>query len=481
MMFDERSKKMAKLSQTTIVSILFVALAWSFTAQARAQCGELTWLKAIQEALDANQALAAARQALDAQHKEVAITRAEMLPRLTGGGSGLISSGATFSASAGVIPEKTTQAAGLLQQTLYNQASIDALGAQKYLYESQRNDYEATRAQTIAGAGQDYVGVLLAEALLAVRQQNVELTEESLEITKSQEEAGAVLFRDVLRWQSQLYADQQGVVTQESAVLITRFKLNQTRNRPAEEVCVLEDLSVERNGFIFASPAVFEITSDDAKATVLRDYLVELGIDRSPEIRGLDAEIRSQERSMKSARRWLIPSLDASLAGAVFLKTSGGGSDVQTGGDTFWQAQGLLTWNILDGGAFIAGMNLEKALLYSLKSQLTEAATALEETIRGTVAIAIASFENIGLSGLQIETATKNYELVNEAYLEGDANFLELLDSQQQRLAAEKAAKLALYGFLSDLLTVEQSINYFPFLEADADARIRELEARLRE
>jgi hypothetical protein len=55
------------------------------------------------------------------------------------------------------------------------------------------------------------------------------------------------------------------------------------------------------------------------------------------------------------------------------------------------------------------------------------------------------------------------------------------LDSQQQRLAAEKAAKLALYGFLSDLLTVEQSINYFPFLEADADARIRELEARLRE
>lgn len=184
---------------------------------------------------------------------------------------------------------------------------------------------------------------------------------------------------------------------------------------------------------------------------------------------------------MKSARRWLIPSLDATVAGAVFLKTGGGGSDVQTSGDTFWQAQGILSWNILDGGAFIAGMNLEKAQLYSLKSERIEAATGLEESIRGTAAIAIASFENIRLSSLQTETAARNYELVNEAYLEGDATFLELLDSQQQFLNAERAAKQALYGFLSDLLSVEQSINYFPFMEADADARVRELEARLQE
>ena len=141
----------------------------------------------------------------------------------------------------------------------------------------------------------------------------------------------------------------------------------------------------------------------------------------------------------------------------------------------------LLSWNILDGGAFISTMNLEKAQLYSLRSERTEAATALEETIRGTAAVAIASFQNIALSTLQSETAARNYELVNEAYLEGDATFLELLDSQQQLLNAEKAAKQALYGFLSDLLTVEQSINYFPFLEADADARVRELEARLRQ
>jgi len=53
--------------------------------------------------------------------------------------------------------------------------------------------------------------------------------------------------------------------------------------------------------------------------------------------------------------------------------------------------------------------------------------------------------------------------------------------SRSPAFNAEKAAKQALYGFLSDLLTVEQWINYFPVMEPDADARIRELEARLRE
>ncbi len=474
---------MAKLMQITLVSVLLIPLAASFTAPVRAQCGELTFLEAIREALDANQALAASRQTLDAQEKEVAIARSSLLPRLTGAGKGLISSGATFSASAGIIPERTSQAIGLLEQTLYDQAAIDTLGAQKHLYDSQQNDYQGVRAQTIAAAGQDYVAVLLAEALLAVQRQNVELTKESVEITKSQEESGAVLYRDVLRWRSQLYADQQGVVTQKSNVLMSRFTLNQVRNRPAEEVCVLEDLTVDDNGFVFSSPVVLEVVSDDAKAALIRDYLVELGTERSPEIRSLDARIRSQGRTMKSARRWLIPSLDASLAGAVFLKTggqgSGGASDERSTGDSFWQAQALLSWNVFDGGYFISSMNLEKAVLYSLQSQRTDVATALEEAVRGTVAVAIASFENIALSQLQTEAATENYQLVNEAYLEGEANFLELLDSQQTLLSAEKAAKQALYGFLADLLTVEQSINYFPFMETDADTRVRELEARL--
>ena len=478
MTFHLRSVQMTKQEKFT-ASLLVFAATLSIGSPVRAECGEVTLVEVVHQALDANQALAAAGHTLDAQEKEVAIKRAGMLPRLNGAGSGVISSGATFSATAGVIPEKTTQAAGVIQQTLYDQSKIDALGSQKHLFRSQQSDYESARADTIAGAGQDYVGLLLSEALLEVQEQNLSLTQESLEITKSQEEAGAVLYRDVLRWQAQVYADQQKVVTQKSSVLTSRFALNQTRNRPSEEVCSLRDLDVESAGFVFSSPVVAEALTDPHRAALLRDYLVDLGIERSPTITSLDAQLRYQERIAKSARRWLIPSLEATAGGAIFLKTGGGGSDVQSSGDTFWQAQGVLSWSILDGGAYISTMNLEKAQLHALQAERTDTATAIEEQVRAAAAVAIASFENIGLSGLQSETANQNYELVNEAYLEGAATFLELLDSQQQRVNAERAARQALYGFLSDLLAVEQSVNYFPFMESDAEARVRELEKRL--
>jgi len=45
-------------------------------------------------------------------------------------------------------------------------------------------------------------------------------------------------------------------------------------------------------------------------------------------------------------------------------------------------------------------------------------------------------------------------------------------------ISANTSARQALYQFLSDLLTLEQSIAYYPFLEEDAEARVRELEGK---
>jgi hypothetical protein len=56
---------------------------------------------------------------------------------------------------------------------------------------------------------------------------------------------------------------------------------------------------------------------------------------------------------------------------------------------------------------------------------------------------------------------------------------LDLIDAQDQLIGANTSARQALYQFLSDLLTLEQSIAYYPFLESDAGTRVRELEAKL--
>ncbi len=466
-------------NQSIAFGLLLVGVVVTLSAPAHAQCGELTFVEAINQALDANQALVAARQTLDAQQKDIAIARSKMIPSLKFTGFGYVMESETYSSNIGLLPARGALGFATVKETLYNHPYIDQLGAQKHLYESQREAYENRRTQTISAAGQGYLGVLLAEALMALQRENLGLTKESLGITQAQESFGEVPYRNVLRWQSQVYGDQQQVVAQKSSLLRSRFRFNQVRNRPTEEVCRLEQLTVEQDGFIFSSEVIAEAISEDEKAAVARDYLVNLGLERSHVLRGLDAEIRAQERQMKAARRWLIPSLNAFGFGSVFASTSGSGSDVKDKGSVFWNVGLALDWNVIEGGSFIATKNQSEAELWSLKSQRNDTATSLEENIRGTVAVAMASFETIGLSTQQAETAAKNYELTAEAYLVGEATLIDVLDAQQLLLSANTAAREALYQFLSDLLTVEQSIDYFPFLEGDAGSRVRELEAKL--
>ena len=453
---SNRSAATGWSSPTILAAILLAAIVGSPSVVARAQCGELSWVEAINQALDANQALVAARQTLDAQQKDIAIARSTMLPDLVFGALGQFSKDRTFSSSAGVVPERTFKVGGEITETLYNQSYIDTLGSQKHVYKSQQYTFENTRNQTIAAAGQDYLGVLLAEALMALNQENVRLTEHSLELTQAQEDSGQVPHRNVLRWQSQLYGAEREVAKQRGSLLASYFRFNQVRNRPAEEICKLDGLTVQNDGFIFANDTISKKLADEKKAALARDYLVSLGLERSPALRSLDAEIKAEHRAMKSARRWLIPSLDAAAAAAAFVKTDGAGSAETQDGELFWQAGLALNWNVLDGGAFIAQMNQSKAEFWSLRSQRSNVAISLEENIRSTAATAMASFTQIGLAELEAKAAKENYALVNEAYLEGDAALIEQIDAQRQLLEANTAAQQALYQFLSDLLILEQ-------------------------
>ena len=90
---------MSVVHRTSLLWMLLVGPLGSLPAPVSAQCGELTWIEAINQALDANQALVAARQALDAQHKDVAIARSSMLPSLGFIGYGQFSKSTTFSSS----------------------------------------------------------------------------------------------------------------------------------------------------------------------------------------------------------------------------------------------------------------------------------------------------------------------------------------------------------------------------------------------
>jgi multidrug efflux system outer membrane protein len=441
----------------------------------------LTWTEAINQALSANQSLAAAQADLEATKEDISIARANFLPSFGVGGALSTSKAATFSETSGVLPSTTGLVGASLTQMIYNEKFFANHTVQKELYASQEEQLRNTRYGIIAGAGQAYIGVLLAEQLLDVQIVNREVTEQHLQSSRDREQVGATSLQEVLRFQTQLYANEQQVAGQRANVLMNRIALNQVRDRPAEEVDVLEKLSVEKDGFIFSSSVVAEALANEDKARIVRDYLVELGLASSPALASLDREIAAQQRQLSSEKRWLIPSLSFTAGADAFVLTSGVGEEEAQKKKGFWKLGVNLSWPIFEGGANLSKVDQSESEIRALASQRKELETSLEQAIRATVGVAISDYQKIGLARSQAEAAEQNYLLVYDSYLVGEISLLDLLDAQEQKLNAASSATVALYTFFADLLSVEQAIGYFPFLEPQdqVDKIIRELESRL--
>jgi adhesin transport system outer membrane protein len=441
----------------------------------------LGWVEAIEQALKTNQSLAAAQEDLQAQRENISIARANFFPWVGVGASFSESRSETFSEHSGIIPSSTGMVGAKLSQMIYDEKTFANYTVQKDLFASQEEQLRNTRFSIISIAGQAFISVLLAEDLRDIQIANRELTENNLEMSRIREEAGATSLQEVLRWQTQLYSNEQSVAEQDSRALASRFELNQVRNRPAEEHLTLERLTVKRDGFIFSSEEVAKALLNPEKARRVRDYLVELGLADSPLISSLDREIAAQQRSLDSNRRWLIPSFSFNAGADAFMYGSGDGPDYQELEKGFWKLGVSMNWNIFDGGANFSEIHQASAELRALQSQRNELVSSVEKAVRTQAARTIADFQNITFALAQVEAAEENYRLVLDSYFVGEISLLDLLDAQNELLGANASETAALYTFLADLLSLEQSMGYFPFLEpkSEVDNIIRELERRL--
>ncbi len=441
----------------------------------------LGWLEAINQALSANQSLAAAQEDLEATHENVSIAKANFLPNVDIHGLYLEAKAESVAPNANIIPATTGLVGATLTQMIYDEKAFANYSIQQSLYASQEQQVKNTRFAIIAAAGQAYIGVLLAEDLLEVQNENLELTEQNLQTSRDREQVGETSFQEVLRWETQLYANKRQVLESKSSVLVSRFALNQVRDRPDEERYGLHKLALDANGFIFSSDVVQQALDEDDKARVVRDYLVELGLTNAPALTALDLELEAQQRQLRSDDRWLIPSFEFFAGADHLLITAGEDADALDIDTNFWMVGASFNWSIFDGGANISKAHQAGSELRALQSQRKELQTSLEQAIRASAAVAIADFQAIDLARSQAEAAQQNYLLVYDSYLVGEISLLDLLDAQDQKLTAGSSATVALYTFLADLLSLEQAIGYFPFLEPtdQVSEHVRELERKL--
>ncbi len=480
-----RFKNMESLKNTNyfiIVAMLILLLA---TEKAFAQENTiLTFSEAINLALNANQSLAADQYNLEVNKLDVTIARANFLPSLHFSAAYLPSQGQKINDWHRLGVGTGTQ--GLLsasfRQMIYNEKFISQHKIQKDLYASQEEKYRSTQYQIIASAGQAYINVILAEELLEIQNKNLELTALNLKASVDREEAGASSHQEVLRWQTQLYTDEQNVVSEETNVIVNRVDFNQLLDKPEEEINILEKLSIEKDGFIFSSPLIALAIKDENNARIIRDYLVELGMSNYPDLVSMDWEISASEQQLKSNQRWLIPEFSL-VAGAdeLFLIKDDDDGNRQKGGLDFMFVGGSVSWSVFNGGSNFSKIKQSKWQVQALNSEKRELASSLEQYIRSNAAITIGAYQKITLARSQNKAATENYTEVLDSYFVGESTLLDLLDAQEQKISSDITIRATTYSFFLNLLGLEQAIGRFSFMESQEEINkiILDLEARI--
>ncbi len=427
---------------------------------------EVSLPEATRQAIASNLDLAARRQALAAAREEIGLARSPLLPQVDIGARAQVLDSDSSDSARDTNREESVLVAAGLSQLLYDEDSWAGFEIQKHVYDSQVQQLEAFQLGVIQDAANTFLELDRSQRVLEIQQRNRELTRRNLGTSRSRIAAGWSSDREVLRWESQLAGNDTDVRAAQVLVLQNRFELNRVRNLPPEAPVAGALATIEDYGFAYARETIAEAIVTPEQDRRMRDFLVRVGLRRSPDVAALDASIAAAERQLVASRRaFWVPSLTLG-AGVEHLENFSSGDDFD---ETTWGVQGVLSFPLFQGGAKFAGLEQAREALASTRTERRATAESVEQSIRAAFAQASGSFENVGFASRQVAAARRNFELVDASYTLGVASILDLLDAQAQLLTAELTLANATYGFLEGLVAAEREISFYAFLEAPAD------------
>ena len=430
---------------------------------------------ALNDAVFRNLSLAAERRNVEAGEQNVARARANLRPSVEASLVGLQIDEDRASELAGQA-ERSVTAGADLTQVLWSDGAYANVSIQSSLQEGRRHRLQIVELDALRDAAVAYYNVLRSQTLVSIRREDLELTRSHLDFARIRNELGQAGPAEIYRWESLLADARRALVDATAGLRKAGYQLNRVRHRPLAEDFRTEadgltlEYLLSRRGRLLAyagSPRDFSLTSD---------FMVAEALAVVPELKEIDASIAAQKRAVKAARRsYYSPDVVAALSFEERLEASGAGTGssslpfpIAVPDDTSWSAALSISLPLFAGGARRAELAGAESTLDRLRLQRRDVAERLEQAIRSNLQDTQAAFTAIVLTRDSEDAARKGLELVSDAYRQGAADLLDLLDSQTSALQAELAAADAQFTFFAELTQSERAAGYyFDFLSPE--------------
>ncbi len=441
----------------------------------------LTLREAVELAVDANLDLAAQTRDVAAGTQVVRRARSALRPQIDFGLTGVrIDRDRSASDFAGQA-ERTWTGGLTLTQVIYSDPALANVKIQGYAQLTREQELEQLRLDIVQEAMNTYMVVLLAQTLEEIRKSNLELSRSNLELAQVRRTVGTAGPGEVYRWESEVATARRDLVDARADTYRSRVALNRLMHRWQEQGYLTEDVTLElvmdhhlsrpdgsaddgEESSLFRSrQQVLGYTLTPLHFEIFRQFMVEEGLGRSPELAQFDAAIEAQKRALLSTRRaFWSPEVALQASLDHVLSTGGEVSPlVDAMEDTSWSLALSATLPLFSGGARRAETVEAEETLTGLELQRQALAERLEQLIRSEMYLTNASYSGIQLTREAAAAARKNLDVVTDSYSQGVVDVLDLLDAQNASLQAELAAATALYEFFINLVDVERAVNWF--------------------
>ncbi|MFP4502607.1 MAG: TolC family protein [Candidatus Hydrogenedentota bacterium] len=437
----------------------------------------LTLNSVVDRALSENRDLRAKEQAVTAGEENIPAAWAKLKPQVEAAGTG------TFideDLASPLQPEHVYQGSVKVRQLIYDDKAWANVYISKRLQKALEHEYAGRELDIIQFAAQAYFNVLRAKTFERIQKDNLRLTRKHLELAQVRHSVGTGNPGEVYRWESELASARIDVMNASAKRAAAALDLNRILHLPQEDAFDTQEAGLD-DSLLAPTRSVARNYLDNPRTfTLFRDFMVEEGLARAPELRRLDQVINAKERAQKAARRaYYMPTVGVEGEVLHDFRFSGAGSEggiiryflPGTEEDTTWSIGVQASIPIYAGGARKAARIQTREEVAQLQLERVAAQEKIEERVRVAAHEARASFANIAHAEAASDAARKNLELVADAYGRGVVSVIDLLDAQNAALVAKLSAAGARFQFFMDLMELERAAARFSFrMDEDAHA-----------
>jgi outer membrane protein TolC len=430
---------------------------------------------AIAESLENNLQGKMAKKEVEIADKEVRIAKANILPQVSIGGSAIGLSENLVEASMGQKGAFTLTGSASIKQVIFSESVFANIAIQKLMAENKKFFNQQKVLDVVSNSSVGFISLLFTKSNLLIQNENVNTTMKNLQMAKAKEEAGQTGVSDVNRWITELNMNKMKFNDTYTSYRSNMYQINQILNSEINSTINISDSnSIDKTIFI-DEKLIKNIFENPILTDKYASFVIEEMKNNSPELHQLEAMADIIDRKSRLYKRqWFMPELVA-FGGAdqAFIREGTimpQNMPVPPPPDDMTFNYGLsLKIPIFQGGKASAQAAKSIIELDKITFQKEELMDRLEVGIRSAVQKLRTSYLELELSENAADAAEANFKMVQDAYFQGAADLIKLIDAQNVMIRTKQMANISYYQYVLDYIVLERYQAKFTFLSPDTE------------